>query len=348
MLDEIANNLWMYIYIDEQEDSNGWMFQALNHPAGNLAEYWLQSIARWRDLQEIPPKTMSPNHHIALSKIMENDELPGTLARVVFTSVLPFLSIVDENWVDCNLIPLLYTDSEDFEPAWDGISYCGQIFPQTIKILREPCFKALEKISKTTHAGLRQRFARIYTNLLTWFAKSPDDEWIIQIFEYRNTEIRHLFANNIQNILRVSDESKQKELWDTWLKGYWDNRLSGYPIQLEDEEIKIMLDWTIEMEGVYPEAIDLAVRMPPVYQGERGAIDRLTNSNLPTKHPESVAKFLIRIGETIHFPWTQNEADKLIDSLLKSSISSETESKLKELKVNIETHRIDGIHRASI
>ena len=333
MLDEMAKNLWEYAQTEDQEDPDDWMFRAINHPSGILAQYWVQSIARWHELQPTHPKELSCND--ALSKIMADQQMSGVLARVVFTRDLPFLSLVGEDWVERNLIPLLSPDSKEFEAAWDGLSYCGRIYPQTAELLRKPSLEAVEHISNTNKDGLRHRFVRLYTELLTWFAECPTDEWIVNIISHGSTEIRCLFANNLQHIIRASDESKQKELWNTWLKEYWENRLSSCPVKLDDEEIRDMLNWPNELKAVYPDAVELAVRMQPVHIETGTPLYRLINSDLPTEHPESVAKFLIHIGKIVQPQEIWYQADKIVDLLIQSGISKETEANLKELKAKI-------------
>ena len=333
MSDEMAKNLWEYAQTEDQADPDDWMVRAINHPAGTLAEYWVQSIARWHELQPTYPQALSCNE--ALSKIMADQQLSGILARVIFTRDLPFLSLVDEDWVERNLIPLLSPDSNEFEPAWNGLSYCGRIFPQTAELLRKPSLEAVKFINNINKGDLRHRFVRLYTELLTWFAECPTDEWIVQIISHGDTEVRCLFANNLQHIIRTSDEHKQKELWNTWLKGYWEKRLSGYPAKLDDDEIKDMLDWPNELKAVYPDAVELAVRMQPVQIETGTPLYRLINSDLPTEHPESVAKFLIHIGKIVQPQEIWYQADKIIDLLIQSGISKEMEANLKELKAKI-------------
>ena len=333
MSDEMAKNLWEYAQTEDQADPDDWMIRAINHPAGTLAEYRVQSIARWHELQPTYPQVLSCND--ALSKIMADQQLSGVLARVVFTRDLPFLSLVDEDWVERNLIPLLSPNSDEFEPAWEGLSYCGRIFPQTAELLRKPSLEAVKFISNINKGGLRHRFVRLYTTLLTWFADCPTDEWIVQIISHGDTEVRCLFANNLQHIIRVSNESKQKELWNTWLKGYWEKRLSSYPVKLDDDEIRDMLNWPNELKAVYPDAVELAVRMQPVQIETGTPLYRLINSDLPTEHPESVAKFLIHIGKIVQPQEIWYQADKIIDLLIHSCISKETEVNLKELKAKI-------------
>ena len=63
--------------------------------------------------------------------------------------------------------------------------------------------------------------------MLTWFAASPTDEWITKLFTYGDTEVRRQFAMEISQQLRSSDEARQAQWWNIWLKGYWENRLQG-------------------------------------------------------------------------------------------------------------------------
>ena len=79
---EIAAALWAHLDRDEtHEESDDWLHMAINHPAGVLAEFWLGSLGIWRRQQAPLPKTLSDEHSMALSRIVQDRTLAGRLGR---------------------------------------------------------------------------------------------------------------------------------------------------------------------------------------------------------------------------------------------------------------------------
>ena len=131
--------------------------------------------------------------------------------------------------------------------------------------------------------------------------------------------------------LRLLDELKQEEWWTTWLKEYWGNRLIGVPTPLDAGEIETMIEWTTNLTAVYPEAVELAVRMPTVPMVRGVLIHQLAESDIPARFPEAVGKLLIRLGQTDNPSYMWHGAKSIIDQLLQTSLEEETRRGLKEI-----------------
>lgn len=328
----IARQLWQYIPPDERRSPpSDWTIRALNHVAGHLAQFWVYSIVRHNELQESPPAGLSRAHADALSEMMADEELPGKLTRVILARHLPYLADVDEVWVKRNLIPLLAPFHAEFESAWHGLLHCGPIYPRTADLLSDAFQAAIGPIGNNFDARMLRQFMNKYTVLLNWFVDGPNDRWITKIFTAGNPEVRQLFAEQISLILRASDEARRKEMWDTWLQGYWQNRLLGIPAPLDDAEIERMLRWTCQLNPIYPEAVKLAVQMRPVQLRQGLILSNFADSELLTNHPAAVAELVIYLSKANRenaFMW--HDAQDLIKQLLQSDLNAETARKLEE------------------
>ena len=329
----IARQLWQYAPTDEfRSTARDWANHAINHIAGHLAQFWIYSIACHNELQEPPPDGFSSAHADALSEMMADEGLPGKLARVILARYLPYLASIDEVWVKRNLMPLLSPDHAEFASAWNGLLYCGQITPKAAELLHDAFLTAIEHIGSRLDEKLRQPFMNKYAVLLAWFVESPSDQWITRVFASGNAEIRRLFAEQIGRILRASDETQRKEMWDTWLQGYWQNRLLGVPAPLDDAEIEHMLRWTCQLNAVYPEAVALAVQMRLVRLQHGLILRNFEDTELLTNHPEAVAKFIIHLSKANRenvLMW--HGAQNLIEQLTQSNLSAETAADLAEV-----------------
>ena len=325
-----ARHLWSTVTPDDGMQDFYWLAKAINHQAGFLAEFWIQSIASWREHQELPPTALTCEYQDALSEIVANLELPGRLARVIFASRISFLTYADEEWTKRNLIPLLDHNHKEFESSWEGITRSPNFTSAAAELLKEPFLQAVEHINDSMTPENRGRFVTRYTSMLTWFVSGPSDQWIIKLLAGGNLEIRKQFTRQIGHYLQILDEPTQKEWWSTWLKEYWENRLLGIPTQLDAEEKETMIEWTSSLTAVFPDAVELAVRMPAVPIPGGILIPQLTRSDIPAKYPEPLAKLLIHLGEAHNSSNRWYGMKPIIDRLLQEPLNAETERGLKE------------------
>lgn len=322
-------------YVGGVPQETDWVSRAINHPSGNLAQYWVQRIARSQRQEGSTQPSLNDRCRHSLDTIARESDGVGKLGRTILARNLPFLLYVDETWALQNLVSLLEPEHNDFASAWDGVTYCGQITPRAAELLREPFLKAVEGINSQFDGTRKQRFVSTYMGILTWFAASPTDEWITKLFTYGDTEVRHQFATEIGHQLLSLDEARQSQWWNIWLKGYWENRLQGVPVPLDDTEVEAMLDWTTLLPAVYPEAVDLAVQMPAIPMQRGTIIYRVEEAELANQHPEAVAKFLIHLGQADQKPWAWHGAKEICDVLFQSNLDGATEVRLRETVAKI-------------
>ena len=316
---KIASNLW---HLDQ------------TGPVENLTKFWLSGFALWRKHQEPVPTALSHEYHQVLSGIVQDQKPRSRRGRMVLASRFAFLLDVDESWTRENLLPLFDPDNGDFQVAWDGFLAGEHLNTAVAEIMADLFLKAVERIDSDL-ADQRDQFIRYYTDMLVYFVEDPFDKWIPKLFQFGSQETRQEFAFNLSRYLQNLDEATQQELWQSWLKQYWENRLQGVPAALESGEIEIMLKWLTHLTAVFPEAVDLAVQMQKVQLENYWEIDRLNKSDLSQRHPEALAKLVIYLWECNLPNYTWVSGQELIDKLLQLDISLERKEKLEEIKIQL-------------
>ena len=312
-----------------------WYSRAISHPSGKLAEFWVQSTKLWCNRHETPPLSLNDEYRAALDSIMEDDTIAGKLGRTILAKHLPFLVDLDEIWAQHNLVPMLDPGHGEFLLAWDGLTYCGPMSSRTAGLLRVSFLTAVEHINRELAGSRRKRFVSTYGAMLTWCATSPTDEWITKLFTHGDAEVRCHFAAAIGTFLRHLDETRQKEWWRIWLGGYWQNRLLGVPVPLDDCEIEAMLNWTILLPAVYSEAVDLAIQMRTMPLQSGSIMRRVNRTDLVDRYPAAVAKLLRHLGKANHNPWIWYGADEIFHKLLQSDLDDKTKADLTETMARI-------------
>ena len=334
---EIAASLWRHLDRAAQpKETDSWLTKAINHPAGVLAEFWLQGLSLWRKHQEPLPKVMSDESRTALSGIVQDPTLPGRLGRSVLAGQVAFLLAADEEWTKEKLIPLFgdRRNINDFQAVWDGFLTWGRLNSTVAEHLKNAFLEAVQQIDGDL-ASRRNHFVKYYTTMTGYFAEDPLDPWIPELLIHGGGEVRRRFAFEVGNHLRRMDEARQQEWWRRWLKQYWENRLQGVPAPLEADEVESMLGWLPALTAIFPEAVALATQIPQVpLQHGHDVIYRLSKSDsLVRKHPREVAQLLIYLGQSDSpgFVWGDG-GRKLIDKLFRLGLPEGLKQGLKELK----------------
>ena len=365
---EIAATLWDCLDPNESiEESDDWLREASCHPAGSLAKFWLFGFLLWREHQDPKPTVLSEEYCTALSRIISDQSLPGKLGRTVLANRFAYLLAVDKTWTQDNLLPRFSPSDDNFYAVWDGFLFSrvlnstGRNFNSTVaKAMADQFFKAVGQINSTLF-NRRDQFIQDYIDILTHFVEDPIDEWIPQLFRYASqktpstaTEATHTehqfwlhdaqgiktyFASQVRLRLQVMDEAKRQEWWRRWPKCYWKNRLQGVPAgKFESGEVANMLDWLPHLTTVFSEAVDLAVRMPPIPSRNCFIISNLSDideNDLWQKFPESVAKLLTYLWKCNFSRYDWHSARALINQLLLLNISQESRQRLHEIRIQL-------------
>ena len=344
MLHEIAIVIHPCAVIVEDESTEdpqdrNWLREAINHAPGKLAEFWIYSIAHWYEQQEVPPQALSSEYRRALDTIIQDNGIPGKLGRTILVSQFDFLHNVDSVWTEDHLLPLFDSKHEDFACAWDGFLIYGGLSLQTLELLQDKLIGALQRAIQEFPQQKRSRFIQFYVIAWSWLIQNTNNEWIGKFFEYaqENAQAKHEFTYQVRLLLRDLDESQQQEWWNVWLKDYWKNRLEGVPCPLEDRETAEMFEWVIYLQGVFPEVVDMAVRMKPVTLEDCSSLlHRISQSNLIDRHPNELAKFLIHLGSNEHLLWFWKTYFDVICQLSQKDLPTDLAEEIRELIVRIE------------
>ena len=344
-LHTIAINIHPYAVAVEDESTEGpqdrdWLREAINHPSGKLAEFWIYSIARWYNQQAEPRQALSDEYRCALDTIIQDQGIPGKLGRTILAGRFHFLHRVDSAWAEQGLLPLFDAEHEDFPCVWHGYLMWGTLSLQIAELLRDKLIGALQRVIQEFPQPRRRFFINCYIVALSWLIEDDQDTWIGEFFEHANEnhEAKYEFTMAIDNHLRNLNKSEQQEWWNVWLKDYWNNRLDGIPCPLENAEIAIMIEeWVIHLQGVFSEAVSMALRMNPVtLEKWSRLLHQIDQSNLIDCHPNDLARFLIYLGQSDHLPLSWKDDLNVLHKLLEKDLPEELDQGLRELIARIE------------
>ena len=337
----LARYLWGQIDLDEELfEREDWSNRSIT-PADTLTLFWIGSLSVWMNQQDPKPKTISNEYREALSTVVQDRTLAGRLGRTVLAWHFSLLLSYDREWVKEHLLPPLEQrdNDEDYQAFWDGLT-SGRLTPAAAEVLNSAFLNALPHI-KTIFSGEERlrSFIGTYTAMLVYFVNDPLIEWIPKFFKNANSNSRSYFAGQIGYFLGNIDDTKQRELWTRWLRRYWENRLHGVPAQLTDEEMVEMIAWTPRFSSLFPDAVELATKMPnskakyerPLWM----SLHRIQKKRIWRSHPESTAALLLYLKPLTLSYYSPGKIKKLIDNLRKMNLPPETDRALDELSIGL-------------
>ena len=334
--DAVSVNLWEAVDGREvPEECDDWLIKAWNHPAGVIVQFWIQSLTFWYKRKE-HPSTEVERYKIRFLRVVHDGTGVGRLGRCVLARHLSMLLAIAEAWTKKNLLPLFYdypsrASRADYAAVWDGL-LSGFINTNVAEILRVPFLDAAVRMSEEP-APRRKIFIEGYTFMISFVARDPVGSWIPKLLKWANEDERIMFVRCVSDTLENMEDAQQVDMWQRWLKSYWRNRVQGIPDGLQPSEIWQMLRLLPLMERVFPESVDVAIRMSAEEMKPEVGHDMvytLNKSSLPETYPESVAKLLIYLGRCESYSdWY--EGKELIDKLFQYDLPDDLVMGLREL-----------------
>ena len=335
---KLAAALWDGLDRSQQvQRDRDWLFLAINHPAGVVAEFWLQSLALWQKQQDTRPDSLGVEYKLALSEIVQDTTTVGRLGKAVIARRLGFILAAEEDWTKQCLVPLFECEVvDDRQAVWDGFLY-GPLNPQVAESMKDAFLTGVSSMEDLFpgEGDVRQQFVTFYAGMVAYFVDKPLDVWIPRFFESAEAEDKRRFAWALGRDFHDMDNERQREWWERWLKRYWENRLSGIPAPLDAGEVEAMLDWLPHLNMLFHEAVELAIQMPQTPLVRNSIISEISRGDLWKKYPEATAKLLIHVAGSESPGWAWNSGRVLIDNLLQLSLPDDLRRELEELPARL-------------
>jgi len=227
--------------------------------------------------------------------VLSGESYAAELGRVVLTSQLYFLFSSDADWARQNILPLLdwSVDARRADQAWHGFLSWGRwseaLLPDLLT-LYERTFPRVPNLPQR----LRRQFGKHLATIAVYGPGNPVEEgWLGGFLSAVEPEDRAGWAFEVGFILSQLEEDAIRDLWGRWLGEYWSRRNRGIPLPLDPNEVEKMVDWSLQLAPVFPEAVaQVCEIMPSFVKYSRRFLPRLAKSDYASRYPEEVAQLL--------------------------------------------------------
>lgn len=262
----LAAEVWTVI--DGTRDDLGgsdWLVRAINHPAGQLAQFWANAVAvDWQaagdSWQGLPPATRGQ-----FDAMLASDDDRSAMAEVIFASRTGFFHGADEDWCLRHVMPLLdWADPVRARRAWEGFLAWGQFNDQILAQGLLTQFVHTAERSTEFPDNLRpQLTARLATIALrSQVEHVTSGGWARELTAAATAPVRTDWLNQISFQLRTLPADDVEKLWHRWMRAYWKDRLAGTPVLLTIGEASAMAAWVVHLTTSADDGAQLATDHP--------------------------------------------------------------------------------------
>jgi hypothetical protein len=277
---------------DKMED---WISIAINRPAGTLVTFWLKMLSRLREQEGKSWAGIPTEHKKILLAVLDGHSYAATVGRVLIAAHLFFLFTLERDWAIENIIPLFdfSEDSRRAIQAWHGYLGWGRWSEELLTYLMPRFEDAFPRLHSDFAKEQRKRFCEYLAGIACHSSINPiQDGWLNKFLLSVTEEERVIWASYVREMLKGMKEPAAETAWDNWIKNYWQNRIEGIPVLLGAPEASAMVDWAVCFKESFPNVAENVYRSPVPKREHFFLFEELSESDLLTRHPGAVARFV--------------------------------------------------------
>lgn len=336
--EKLADAVWRGYHPNPSLDINeGWVMQAINSVQGNIVQFWLKLVSCKLKNDFAKTNGLPEPFRKRFISIINDKGIKGRMGRTLLACQLVMLYHLDPDWTKEYLLPLFSeADSKRFSQAWEGFLTCGTLNEKLSKVIIPLISAATNRLGEITSDRL-DNFVEFYTSIAVYFLENPVDEFLPPLFLNTDPKVYTRFSIEILQLLRKMETDSRDKLWNAWLKQFWTNRINSVPMYMSDLEISNMLDWLLFLGDLFPQGVELAVKMRPISSDSSILLYELNNNDAVINFPDATVDLLIYLCRC-KFPYSLDYM-----SFVAKKVLTLTKWRNKELQVALLNFGIQDI-----
>jgi hypothetical protein len=295
----VSEKLWLTSVASDERSPDAvedWLLVAINRSGGTLVTLWLKMISRLREHEGKSWAGIPAEYKGLLAAVLNGSSYSATVGRVLIASQLFFLFNLDQDWAVQNAVPLfnLSEDSERAIQAWHGYLGWGRWSEELLAYLMPRFEEAFPRLHADFGKEQRKRFCEYLAGIACHSSVNPiQSGWINRFLLSVTEEERVIWASYVWGMLRGMKEPAVENTWNNWIKIYWKNRIEGIPVRLAEDEASEMVEWTVWFKTSFPDVAENVYKGPVPKKEHSILFEELRESDLLTRHPSAVARFVL-------------------------------------------------------
>ncbi|WP_431841145.1 DUF4020 domain-containing protein [Calidifontibacter indicus] len=256
----LAADLWPSSDIDGAVVSGAdIVMEAINHPAGDLAEFWTK-VVQWEWSENESTWDGLPQRVAAqLDRLVLANGRNGLLARAFLASQLHFFFGADREWCQDRLLPLFdWTNEAESAAAWQGFLTWGRWNDGLLQSGLLDAYMTTATHFEELPNGLRSQLAGHLTSI-AMFAPVDPATWLTRFIGAASEDLRVSWAQEVGRTLAHLEPGDAPGQWDRWIRAYWSGRNQSVPLPFTPTEASATAEWVVGLPDVRNQAIDLVL-----------------------------------------------------------------------------------------
>lgn len=261
------------------------MTDAINHPAGKLAEAALERLSKYKpETGKKLPGEVRPYFNAM------GDSDHGHFARVMLAARLRYLHAIDPEWVEEKLVPCMRPrESEEATNLWYAFGWSRTIGPNLLQVLKDLFLEALQ--NPDLNAQATENLTIIFMTVCLEAPNELEEDEVKGAVGSMAEDALTTVLSHLRGRLRGEPEERG-QIWrqkaGPWLQQYWP-RPDGRNTSATSTAMLHMLS---ESGDAFPQAAEWALEhLKPI---ERG-LYRLQQSGHAKSHPSETFRLLQKV-----------------------------------------------------
>lgn len=286
------------------------LLEAINHPAGDLAQFWINvAAAEWRRQGEMWAGL--PSVIVAeLDRMIEQPDHNGELARCILIAHLRFFHGADPAWAGDRLLSLL---------DWNQVKDVQQVAIMWRTFLGRPQYDDsllsaglldlfLDTTERTADVADDRTMESLGRQLATIAVRSdePPTAWLPRLSTAAPPVVRLAWIRSVGRQLADMAPEETEALWTRWIRSYWSDRVSSIPRPLTPDEASAIAGWVLGLPAARAEAIGLVERVPTALERDDRILYQVAKMDSLEAEAPLWSRYLVHLlkGTSADGPWS--------------------------------------------
>ncbi|KRC46426.1 MULTISPECIES: DUF4020 domain-containing protein [unclassified Nocardioides] len=304
---DLARRLWPEDDLAGNVTGGGTYLEAINHPAGDLAEFWSKvTAAQWASQGDmwagLPPLITAE-----LDRMISQTGRNGLLARCVLITKLRLYFGAAPEWAAAELLPLLAWEAEDtgqVATMWRTFLDHGQYDAALLRAgLLESMLATLDHDADVDDERSMKSLGRQLATVAVRF-DDPPTPWLSQLATKASSKVRLAWTRSVGRHLRDMNAEEAHAQWARWIGAYWHDRVASVPRPFGYDEASAIAGWVLHLPLVRDEAVGLVEAVPSGLERDDRILAVMTELDLTAEAP-LWARYLTHLlhGTPVDEPW---------------------------------------------